>query len=93
MDVGRIASLANLTLTSEEVTNFAPQLEETLKTIDNINELDTSKVEPTAQVTGLTNVLREDVIDKQRILPVEIALSQAKLRSGNYFVVPAVINQ
>ena len=83
MDVSHIARLANLKLTSDEVKKFTPELSDTLKTIEVINELDTSSVEPTAQVNGKTNVLREDKIDSSRILPVEVALSQAKQRQGN----------
>lgn len=87
MDVSHIATLAGLTLSPEEVKKFTPQLEETLKTIEVINELDTSDILPTDQVTGLVNVMREDIVDTARILPVEVALSQAASRQHNFFVI------
>jgi aspartyl-tRNA(Asn)/glutamyl-tRNA(Gln) amidotransferase subunit C len=93
MDVNQTAQLANLKLTPEEAQKFSTQLAETLQTIEVINQLDTTGVSPTAQVTGLTNVLRKDEIDPDRILTSEQALSQAVNRQGNYFVVPAVLDQ
>jgi aspartyl-tRNA(Asn)/glutamyl-tRNA(Gln) amidotransferase subunit C len=92
MDVAHVAKLANLTLTPEEIKVFAKQFTDTLKTVDLINELDTSKAEPTSQVTGLTNVLRQDVVDKSRILTQAEALSQAKQTHDGYFLVPAIFN-
>ena len=68
MDVVSIAKLANLTLTDSQQKTFAPQFVETLKYIDLINQLDTSSVAPTSQVTGLTNISRDDIIDNTRIL-------------------------
>ena len=81
MDVKHVAKLANLTLKPGEEEKFEQQFAETLKTVDVINELDTSDVEPTSQVTGLTNVTREDKIDKSRIIKV-----------GDYFKVPSIFN-
>ena len=67
------------------------QLEETLETIAQLDEVDTKNVEPTSQVTGMTNVFREDVIDQARILSQSEALSNAKNTHKGYFVVPALI--
>ncbi len=81
MDVKHVAKLANLTLKPRDEEKFKKQFADTLKTVDVINELDTSNVEPTSQVTGLTNVTREDKIDKNRIIKI-----------GDYFKVPAVFH-
>ena len=81
MDVKHVAKLANLPLKPGEEDKFAKQFADTLKTVDVINELDTSKVEPTSQVTGLTNVTREDKIDKNRIIKI-----------GDFFKVPSIFN-
>lgn len=61
-DVRHIAKLARLRLTDEEVARFAPQLTSILGYIEKLNEVNTDSVEPTAQVTGLTNRSREDEI-------------------------------
>ena len=68
MDVKHVAKLANLQLKPGEEDKFKKQFADTLKTVDVINELDTSQVEPTSQVTGLTNVTRKDKIDASRII-------------------------
>ncbi len=81
MDVKHVAKLANLILKPGEEEKFKDQFAETLKTVEVINELDTSGVKPTSQVTGLTNVTREDRIDKSRMIKI-----------GDYFKVPAIFN-
>lgn len=92
MDVTHVAKLANLPLKSGEEEKFANQFAQTLKTVDLINELDTTNISPTSQVTGQKNKTREDVIDYMRILPVDIALSGAQKTNSNYFVVPHIFN-
>ncbi|MBT3834816.1 Asp-tRNA(Asn)/Glu-tRNA(Gln) amidotransferase subunit GatC [Candidatus Peribacteria bacterium] len=61
-DVRHIAKLSRLKLSEEEVEKFSKELTSILDYIDILNELDTDNVEPTAQVTGLTNVFREDKV-------------------------------
>lgn len=58
--VRHVAKLARLALSDEEVLKFSTQLTSVLQYIDVLNEVDTEGVEPTAQVTGLSNVLRAD---------------------------------
>ncbi len=57
-----IAKLARLSLTSKEIDKMTTELSAILAYVDMLNEVDTSNVEPTAQVTGLTNALRDDVV-------------------------------
>ena len=57
-----IAKLARLTLTSGEVDKMTKELSSILDYIAMLNEVETSNVEPTAQVTGLTNAWREDIV-------------------------------
>lgn len=57
-----IAKLARLKLTEEEIDKFALQISGVLEYVEILNELDTSKVEPTHQVTGLSNISRADEI-------------------------------
>ena len=93
MDVKHIAKLANLTLSIDEEKKFSSQFTDTLKTIAKINELDTSKVEPTYQVSNLQNVMHVDAIQSERILPIETVLSQAAHVHNGYFVVPAIFHE
>lgn len=90
IDVSHVAQLANLTLSPDEVTKFASQFSDTLKIVDHMSELDTSAVAPSFQVTGLSNITREDVIDQDRILTQTQALSGAHQTHNGYFVVPSI---
>ena len=58
--VQHIAKLSRLGIGAEEGEKFAKQLSEILAHMEMLNEVNTDKVEPTSQVTGLTNVTRED---------------------------------
>ena len=64
IDVERVAELANLPLTDEEMKTFQPQLEAIVAFVEKLNEVDTTGVPPTYQVTGKINELREDVPQK-----------------------------
>lgn len=83
-----IAKLAKLTLSEKEIIKFQKQLSDILGYIEVLNELDTSKVKPTSQVTGLENVLREDKVGK--CLTKKEALSNAKNKHEGYFKVKAI---
>ena len=50
-DVRYVAELAHLELTEEEVKKFLPQIDSILQYVQKLNELDTSAIEPMAQVT------------------------------------------
>jgi len=91
-EVRKIAKLANLKLVDNEVDLFAGQFTETVDVINELNEIDTSSVSATYQVTGLSNITREDVVDSSRVLPQDIALREAKLTHDGFFVVPRVID-
>lgn len=58
-----IANLARIQLTVEETDTFAAQLGQILDYFKKLEEVNTSKVKITAQVTGLENVLRKDVVE------------------------------
>jgi aspartyl-tRNA(Asn)/glutamyl-tRNA(Gln) amidotransferase subunit C len=62
VQVRHIAKLARLRLSDAEVKKFSKELTSILDYVAILNELDTENVPPTAQVTGLRNVLREDVV-------------------------------
>lgn len=90
MDVAHVAQLANLTLKPQDEQHIQDQFTETLNTVAKINELDTSNVKTTSQVTGLLNITRPDVIDLSRVLTPQAALSQTPKTHAGYFVVPYV---
>lgn len=63
-DVRKVAALARLELTSEEVTRFAGQLGNILGYIQKLGELDTKNVEPMTTPHKMETPLREDVAQK-----------------------------
>lgn len=60
--IKHIAKLARLELSEQELETYGQQLSAVLDYIDQLREVDVAGVEPTAQVTGLTNVWREDQV-------------------------------
>lgn len=59
--VKHTAFLARIALTDEEIDKFYTQIGSFLKNAEKMNEIDTSNVEETSQVTGIENVLRDDI--------------------------------
>lgn len=89
-NISHVAKLANLTLTKDEEEKFGKQLEETLNYIENLESVDTDGVEPTSQVTGLENVLRED--EAKPSLSQEEALKNAKSTHNGFFKVKGILD-
>lgn len=93
-EVRYVAELANLRLTEEEVARLRADLDEILVHMDKLNELDTTAVEPMAQVlfeAEETSTLRED--EERQGLGSEIALANAPLAGAGCFKVPKVIER
>ena len=67
--VRHIAKLARLRVTDAEVGKYVGELSAILAYIAVLNELDTENIAPTAQVTDLTNVFREDTVRPSEALP------------------------
>ncbi len=93
-EVRYVADLANLRLSEEEVQRMSHDLGQILTYIEQLNELDTGKVEPMAQVlyqADETATLREDV--PYTPLSNEDALANAASSGAGYFKVPKVIER
>lgn len=91
--VQHIAHLANIPVSEAELVRLQSAFDETLDVISNLKELDTTKVTPTHQVTGLENVLREDEVSEKRMFSQQAALANASKTHAGYFVVPQIISQ
>ncbi|HEY8992762.1 MAG TPA: Asp-tRNA(Asn)/Glu-tRNA(Gln) amidotransferase subunit GatC, partial [Candidatus Microsaccharimonas sp.] len=66
-DVQHLAQLSSLQLVDDEVDALRSDLENIVGYIQQLDELDTTGVEPTYQVTDLQNVWRQDVVDNYGI--------------------------
>jgi aspartyl-tRNA(Asn)/glutamyl-tRNA(Gln) amidotransferase subunit C len=78
-DILKLARLARLDVTDAEVEEYSRELTEVLQYVEQLNDIDIDGFEPTLQVTGLTNVTRDDAIkdygyktaDLRKNLPAE----------------------
>jgi aspartyl-tRNA(Asn)/glutamyl-tRNA(Gln) amidotransferase subunit C len=86
--VKHIAKLSRIQLTDAEVEKYRTQLSAVLGYIEQLNELDTSAVEPTVNTTGMVDRLREDKVKDS--LPVADATKNSKQTDKGFFVVPNV---
>jgi aspartyl-tRNA(Asn)/glutamyl-tRNA(Gln) amidotransferase subunit C len=106
-DVMYVADLADLELSAEERTRMVRDLNSILDYVDRLNELDTDKVPPMAQVSDRYGVdeskqgserfayaSRDDIHNGLRkSLPHEEALANAPETDGTFFEVPKVIER
>lgn len=61
-EVLKLAQLARLALSDEEVEEFREELSEILQYVEQLQQVDIAGLKPTNQVTGLTNVMRDDKV-------------------------------
>lgn len=61
-DVLKLARLARLSLTDQEIEEFRIEIESVLGYVDMLADVDVSGLEPTSQVTGRKNVMRADEV-------------------------------
>ncbi|HYW42393.1 MAG TPA: Asp-tRNA(Asn)/Glu-tRNA(Gln) amidotransferase subunit GatC [Bryobacteraceae bacterium] len=93
-EVRYVADLANLTLSEAEVARFQTELDGILEHMDRLKEIDTTGVEPMAQVlfeADETATLRADV----PVPPLgnDAAMANAPQPGAGYFKVPKVIER
>lgn len=87
--VQHVARLARLELTPQEEERLETELSEMLAYVDQLNELDTVDIEPTAQVGEAGTPLRDDVVTNSAA--AEEMLANAPARKGTFFKVPQII--
>jgi aspartyl-tRNA(Asn)/glutamyl-tRNA(Gln) amidotransferase subunit C len=90
-DVLKLARLSRLRLSAEEVEKFAAELSAILDYVEMLDKADTTGLEPTYQLTGLTNVTRPDEI-KDYGYKLEELLKNAPALEDNQFKVKRVLN-
>ncbi len=89
-DVLKLASLSKISLDKEELAALTTELSDILGYVEQLSNVDVSGLEPTNQVTGLTNVMRKDEI-KDYGASQEDLLKNLPARSGNYMKVNKVL--
>ncbi len=92
-DIEKIAQLAHLEISREEVLVFAPQIADIVAYVEQLNEVDTSNVEPaTGGLTRegeLTESSRDDVVIPS--LGQKVALAEAPDSAAGHFRVPKIL--
>jgi aspartyl-tRNA(Asn)/glutamyl-tRNA(Gln) amidotransferase subunit C len=88
-EVRKVAHLARLSLTDEEIDRFTRQLGDVLNYVAQLNEVDTEHVAPMAHAVELSNVFRPD--EPRESLPRADALANAPKSDGRYFLVPQIL--
>ncbi len=88
-DVHSIARLARLELSPQEEERLGGQFEQIMAYIDQLNQLDTSQVEPTSLVHPVQNVFREDRAEVR--FPDEDFLALSPARHKGHYEVPQII--
>jgi aspartyl-tRNA(Asn)/glutamyl-tRNA(Gln) amidotransferase subunit C len=89
MDIKYVAHLARIALSADEEAKLGTQLGNILGYIEKLNQLDVSKVEPTAHAVPLVNVTRLDEIRPS--LSNEEALRNAPAKANGLFLVPKIV--
>ncbi len=90
-DVARLAALARIELTEEELVRFAPELDTILEAVASVSEVADSDVPPMSHALPLTNVFREDVVRPG--LLHEAALAAAPAVEEGRFRVPRILGE
>jgi aspartyl-tRNA(Asn)/glutamyl-tRNA(Gln) amidotransferase subunit C len=88
-EITKVAHLARLELSPDEVTRMTDEVGAILSYIDKLNELDTTGIKPTTHALAISNAFREDVVVPS--LPQAEALQNGPLHNDEAFVVPKVI--
>jgi aspartyl-tRNA(Asn)/glutamyl-tRNA(Gln) amidotransferase subunit C len=87
--VEKVAKLARLQLSSEEIDRYGQQLGAILDYIAKLEKLDVAGLEPLAQAVDTSNVFREDV--PRPGLTRDAALQNAPEKNADFFIVPKII--
>ncbi|MEZ4871398.1 MAG: Asp-tRNA(Asn)/Glu-tRNA(Gln) amidotransferase subunit GatC [Bdellovibrionales bacterium] len=89
IDVEKVAQLAALKLTDQEIKTYGQQLSSILSHFNKITKVDTGNLSPMVTPTDIKNEFREDdVIHWEN---AETAVANAPEKSGNLFKVPPVV--
>jgi aspartyl-tRNA(Asn)/glutamyl-tRNA(Gln) amidotransferase subunit C len=90
-DLEYLAKLAKLKIDKDEAVKYEQQLGEILGYVGQLGELDLVGVRETSQVTGLVNVMAEDIakpgLDRDEVL------SQANKKADGYVMVKAIFGE
>jgi aspartyl-tRNA(Asn)/glutamyl-tRNA(Gln) amidotransferase subunit C len=89
-EVAHLARLSRIALTDAELDHLAPQLDQIITAVAQVQEVAAEGIPPTSHATGLTNVFRDEPVPC--LTPTE-ALSQAPAVEQQRFRVPRILGE
>jgi len=90
-DVRKVASLARLKLSDDDIARYQQQLGNVLNYVHRLDKVDTTDVQPMAHAVEAVNVFRKD--DPQDSLDRAQALANAPQTAGTFFLVPPILDE
>ena len=90
-DVRRLAELARIDLSDEELTRLVPQLDVILDSVARVSQVAGDDIVPTSHAIAMTNVFREDQVVPS--MDAEPVLAAAPARSQDRFRVPRILDE
>ncbi|WP_193104058.1 Asp-tRNA(Asn)/Glu-tRNA(Gln) amidotransferase subunit GatC [Brachybacterium sp. FME24] len=90
-DVARLADLARIQLSDEEIDRFAGEFDSIMDAVASVSEVATEDVPATSHPIAMTNVFREDVVENT--LTQEQALAGAPEAQDGRFAVPQILGE
>lgn len=82
-DVLKLARLARISLSDEEVAEFSEELSSILQYVEQLSSVDVEGLKPTNQVTGLTNVMRKDEVIDYGYEPLDLLKNVPKAHENH----------
>ncbi|MFA5853902.1 MAG: Asp-tRNA(Asn)/Glu-tRNA(Gln) amidotransferase subunit GatC [Patescibacteria group bacterium] len=89
-EILKIANLAHLKVAEDEIETLQAKLSSVLEYVGQLSEVDVTGIEPAAHITGVSNVLRDDVVKTTPVEVRESLLNAAPSREGDLVKVKAV---
>ena len=89
-EIEYLAKLSRVGLAKGEAERCKTEMENILNYFQKLDGLDVSNIEPTAQVTGLDNILREDEIKRSDLSREEI-LNNSKNKENGFIKVKTIL--
>ena len=87
--IKHIASLARLGLSDDDIETFSIQLSEVLDNFDILKQIDTTNVQPAAQIISIQNVFRDDRVENS--FPQSEILNNAPMKENSCFKVQSIL--
>jgi len=91
IDIERVAHLARIALTDEELASYSEQLVNIIEHAERVQALPTDGIEPTSHPLPMVNAFRDDVVTES--LPRDDALAGAPDAEDGYFRVPKILDE